>query len=329
MPTFQVYALSASGGLEVQISNYGAKIISLLVPDGKGERADVVLGFSTPDEWLTKESSFNAVMGRCANRIKNGRFTLNGREYTLPRNNSGNSLHGGIHGFHEKYWDVVSADARHIKLHYRAADGEEGYPGNLDVFVTYRVENNALAIAYEATTDQPTIVNFTNHAYFNLNGENTSSVRDHMLQVLSDEYTPFDETACPTGEILPVEGTPMDFRTPHTIGERIDDPFFALEKGINNNWLLRPNATHSLQLAAILATNKRSMEVWTTAPALQVYTGNYVEHNIGKSGTMYAPHNAVCLETQNVPDAINHANFPSPILLPDGKYEETTIYKFG
>ena len=329
MSTFQTYALMDPKGLEVHISNYGAKILSLLVPNAKGERVDVVLGFTNPEDWQTKETYFNAVIGRCANRIKNARFTLNGREYQLPANNGANSLHGGIHGFNEKYWDVVSADAQHIRLHYRAADGEEGYPGNLDVFVTYRVENNALSIAYEATTDQPTVVNFTNHAYFNLNGENTPSVRNHVLQVFADKYTPFDETACPTGEILPVEGTPMDFRTPHLIGDRIDDPFFVPGRGIDNNWILRPNDAHKLQLAAIVSTPERTMEVWTTCPALQVYTGNFVENNIGKGGTMYAPQNAVCLETQNVPDAINHVNFPSPILLPNGKYEETTIYKFS
>ena len=328
MNTFQVYALSASSGLEVHVSNYGAKIVSLLVPNGKGERADVVLGFATPEEWLTKEPSFNAVMGRCANRIKAGCFTLDGREYHLSCNDQGNSLHGGLHGFHEKFWEVKSADASHITLHYRSADGEEGYPGNLDVFVTYRVEHNSLVISYEATTDKPTIVNLTNHAYFNLNGETSTSVRNHVLQVLSDAYTPFDETACPTGEIVPVDGTPMDFRVPCAISERIDDAFFAAEKGINNNWLLRPNKAHTLRLAAVVSASERTMEVWTTCPALQVYTGNYVAQNIGKSGTLYGPHNAICLETQHVPDAIHHKNFPSPILLPDGKYEETTVYTF-
>jgi aldose 1-epimerase len=328
MKGFQIYALIDPKGLEVHVSNYGAKILSLLAPNARGERADVVLGFATPEEWLSKETYFNAVIGRCANRIKNGHFVLNGHEYQLPCNNGTNSLHGGVHGFNEKFWDVVSADAQHIKLHYRAADGEEGYPGNLDVYVTYRVENNALSISYEATTDQPTIVNFTNHAYFNLNGEDSPSVRDHTLQVLADEYTPFDETACPTGAILPVDGTPMDFRTPHTIGERIDDPFFAPGLGIDNNWVLPANPSHTLRLAAVLSASERTMEVWTTTPALQVYTGNYVEHNIGKGGSMYAPQNAVCLETHNIPDAVNHDNFPSPILLPDGKYCEQTIYKF-
>ena len=328
MISLQTYILRATSGLEVHISNYGAKILRLLVPNSKGERVDVVLGFNQPEDWLTKETYFNAVIGRCANRIKDGRFTLNGREYQLPVNNGTNSLHGGVHGFNEKYWEVVFYDSQSLKLHYRAADGEEGYPGNLDVHVTYRVQDNDLSISYEATTDQPTIVNFTNHAYFNLNGEKTPSVRDHVLQVLADAYTPFDDTACPTGEILPVEGTPMDFRTPHALGEHIDDPFFALGRGIDNNWVLRDNKAHTPQLAAVLSTSERTMEVLTTCPALQVYTGNYVENNIGKSGTLYRPQNAVCLETQNIPDAVNHPNFPSPVLLPNHTFSELTIYRF-
>ncbi len=315
--------------MEVDISNYGAKILRLLATDTQRIRKDMVLGFATLEEWQTKEPYFNAVIGRCANRIKNGRFTLNGHEYQLPQNNGANSLHGGLQGFNAKIWDVVSHTPKSITLHYRAADGEEGYPGNLDVTVTYKVENNALSISYEATTDSPTIVNFTNHAYFNLNGEDAPSVRDHQLQVLADEYTPFDDTACPTGDILPVEGTPMDFRQPQRIADRIDDPFFATGRGIDNNWVLRPNPSHELRLAAVLSTSERTMEVWTTCPALQVYTGNYVEANIGKSGTLYRPQNAVCLEAHNIPDAINHSNFPSPILLPDGKYSEQTIYKFS
>lgn len=289
----------------------------------------MVLGFATLDEWQTKEPYFNAVIGRCANRIKNGRFTLNGHSYQLPQNNGANSLHGGVQGFNARIWDVVSHTPNSITLHYRAADGEEGYPGNLDVTVTYTVKQNALSIQYEATTDSPTIANFTNHAYFNLEGEDSPSVRDHRLQVLADEFTPFDDTACPTGDILPVEGTPMDFRQPQRIGDRIDDPFFARGLGIDNNWVLRPNPSHELRLAAVLSTSERTMEVWTTCPALQIYTGNYVQANIGKSGKRYRPQNAVCLETHNIPDAINHANFPSPILLPDGKYSEQTIYKFS
>ena len=316
-----------NGVLHAQISDYGAKLTRLVVPNKDGETADVVLGFATEDEWRAKETYFNAIIGRCANRIKDGRFVLDGKTYQLPINNGTNSLHGGVHGFNEKTWTVLEHDATHIVLHYRAADGEEDYPGNLDVWVTYHLsEDNSLTISYKAKTDAPTIVNFTNHAYFNLNGEQSPSVRDHSLQVMADEYTPFDETACPTGAILPVEGTPMDFRQPVLIGERIDDPFFVPGRGIDNNWVLP--ASGGVRPAARVSAGGRTMEVWTDAPALQVYTGNYVEENIGKSGAVYRPQNAVCLETQNIPDAINHPNFPSPVLRPGALFLSQTSYKF-
>lgn len=316
-----------NGVLQAQISDLGAKITQLLVPNKNGEIKDVVLGFSSQEEWENQEIYFNAIIGRCANRIKNGRFTLDGKHYQLPINNGTNSLHGGVHGFNEQTWTVLEYDQRHIQLCYRSEDGEEGYPGNLEVWVTYCLtDDNALSISYKATTDAPTIVNFTNHAYFNLEGEQSPSARNHILQVMADQYTPFDETACPTGEILPVEGTPMDFRQPLRIGDRIDDSFFAPGRGIDNNWLLP--ASDELRLAAILSADGRTMETWTTCPALQVYTGNYVENNVGKSGTMYCPQNAVCLETQNCPDAINHPHFPSPILRPGECFEQQTLYKF-
>ena len=316
-----------NGVLRAEVSDWGAKLTRLLVPNKAGDVKDVVLGFATEDEWRTKETYFNAIIGRCANRIKDGRFVLDGKEYQLPVNNGTNSLHGGVHGFNEKTWAVLEHDATHIVLHYRAADGEEGYPGNLDVWVTYRLsEDNSLTISYKAKTDAPTIVNFTNHSYFNLNGEQSPSVRDHELQVFADEYTPFDETACPTGEVLPVEGTPMDFRQPVLIGERIDDAFFVPGRGIDNNWVLPVSG--GVRLAARVSAGGRTMEVWTDAPALQVYTGNYVEENVGKSGAVYRPQNSVCLETQNIPDAINHPNFPSPVLRPGEVFESVTIYKF-
>ena len=325
-----------NGRLQAEISTYGAKLTRLIVPNDQGEVKDVVLGFASEDEWRTKETYFNAIIGRCANRIKNGRFVLDGKSYQLPVNNGTNSLHGGVHGFNEKEWEVINDKSQitnhqsQITLHYRSVDGEEGYPGNLDIWVTYCLtDDNALSISYEARTDAPTIVNFTNHAYFNLNGEDSPSVRNHVLQVLADAYTPFDETACPTGEVLPVEGTPMDFRQPTLIGDRIDLPFFAPGRGIDNNWLLEPRAkSQEPMLAAVLQADGRTMQVLTTCPALQVYTGNYVEQNIGKSGSLYRPQNAVCLETQNVPDAINHPNFPSPILRPGEVFRQQTIYRF-
>lgn len=315
-----------SARLHAEVSDYGAKLTRLVVPNKEGERKDVVLGFATEEEWRTKETYFNAIIGRCANRIKDGRFTLDGKQYQLPINNGTNSLHGGVHGFNEKVWTVQEHDEKHIVLYYRAADGEEGYPGNLDVWVTYELSEEALTISYKAQTDAPTLVNFTNHAYFNLEGEQSPSVREHVLQVNADYYTPFDETACPTGEILPVEGTPMDFREAVRVGDRIDDAFFAPGRGIDNNWVL-PKA-EGLQKAAVVSADGRTMEVYTTCPALQVYTGNWVEENIGKSGARYCVQNSICLETQNCPDAINHANFPSPVLRPGEVFEQQTVYRF-
>lgn len=327
MKAIHFYTIKSTSGLRVEISNLGAKITKLLVANRKGEVKDIVLGFNSADEWRTQETYFNAIIGRCANRIKDGKFTLDGKQYQLPVNNGTNSLHGGVEGFNAKIWDVTAQSPYEITLHYRAKDGEEGYPGNLDIWVTYTAtKDNALVITYKAKTDAPTIVNFTNHSYFNLNGEQSPSVRDHSLQVFADQYTPFDETACPTGDILPVEGTPMDFREPHLIGERIDDPFFAPGRGIDNNWVLPQG--QGLQKAAVVSADGRTMEVWTTCPALQVYTGNYVESHAGKSGTMYCEQNAVCLETQNIPDAINHANFPSPVLRPGEEFNQQTQYRF-
>ncbi|MBQ9144467.1 MAG: galactose mutarotase, partial [Paludibacteraceae bacterium] len=205
--------LTNRNGLQAQITNYGAKVVSLIVPNKQGEKADVVLGFSTFEEWRNQETYFNAIIGRYANRIKDGKFALDGVEYQLPINNGTNSLHGGVHGFNEKVWDIVGQSTYSVSLHYRAKNGEEGYPGNLDVYVTYSLtKDNALSIVYEAKTDKPTILGFTNHAYFNLEGEGSGTVHNHQLQVCADEYTLFDDTACPTGEILSVEGTPMDFR---------------------------------------------------------------------------------------------------------------------
>ncbi|MBQ9340368.1 MAG: galactose mutarotase [Paludibacteraceae bacterium] len=326
----RLVTLRNPNGMRVQITNYGAKIVSLYAPDKDGRMADVVLGFNTFDEWHTKETYFNAVIGRVANRIKDGRFTLDGKQYQLPVNNGTNSLHGGVVGFNERVWEIVGQTAFSVSLHLTAADGEEGYPGKLDVYVTYRLtKNNGLQIIYEAKTDKPTIVGFTNHAYFNLKGEGNGDVRDHLLQLFADNYTPFDDTACPTGEILPVENTPMDFREPVLIGDRIDDPFFAPGRGIDNNWVLRKEEEKNKpELAAVVCAEGRTMQVWTTMPGLQVYTGNWVEKNIGKAGKEYDVQTAVCLEAQNFPDAPNHANFPSPVLRPGEVYFEQTEYRF-
>lgn len=330
MKGIQFFTIKSSGGLVAEISNLGAKITKLLVANGKGEVKDIVLGFRTADEWRTKEAYFNAICGRVANRIKDGKFTLDGKDYQLPQNNGGNSLHGGIEGFNAKIWEVTGQSAYEITLHYRAADGEENYPGNLDLWVTYTVtKDNTLRIHYEAKTDAPTLTAFTNHAYFNLAGEASGRVDDHVLQVFADRYTPFDETACPTGAILPVAGTPMDFRQPVRIGDRIHDKFFEPGRGIDNNWCLCDgDAPKELRHAATLSADGRTMECWTTMKGLQVYTGNYIDRNEGKSGTMYDIQHAVCLEAQQWPDSIHHADFPNVVLRPNEQLDEITEYRF-
>lgn len=329
-------------GMRVQITNYGAKIVSLYAPDKDGNFEDVVLGFNTWEEWRDQETYFNAIIGRVANRIKDGRFTLDGKDYVLAQNNGGNSLHGGVVGFNERVWEIVGQSVYSVSMRLRVADGEEGFPGNMDVYVTYVLtKDNSLKITYEAKTDQPTICGFTNHAYFNLNGEGNGTIHNHTLQVLADYFTPFDETACPTGEIRSVEGTPMDFRESTLIADRIDDPFFAPGRGIDNNWVVAPVASATpensekavdsekeLRKVAVLSASGRTMEVWSTFPGLQVYTGNWVEKHIGKQGKEYDVQTAICLETQNHPDAIHHDNFPSPILRPGEIYFEQTEYKF-
>ena len=322
------------GGLLMQVTNYGAKIVSLMVPDTNGKMADVVLGFSNLEEWLSQETYFNGINGRCTGRISGGRFSLDGTVYELVRNSGENALHGGLHGFNEKVWDVQESSTRHVTLHYRSEEGEEGYPGNLDVWVIYRLEQeHTLKIIYKAVTDAPTIINLTNHAYFNLKGEGEGDICDHRLQVLADEYIPYDETVAPTGEVLPVEGTPMDFRKPVTIGDRIDAPFFATGRGIDTGWALPGWQEYNknpelLRKAAVLSGGYRTMEVWTTFPCLQVYSGNYVERHIGKSGRMYDVRSAICLEAQGFPDAINNQLFPSPILRPNETFSGTCAYRF-
>ena len=330
MKTIQFYTIKSSGGLKAKICNLGAKIAELHVANRKGEVKDIVLGFKTADEWCTKETYFNAICGRVANRIKNGEFSIQNSVFRLPINNGPNSLHGGLEGFNAKMWEVVEQSLYEVKLHYRSKDGEEGYPGNVDVWVTYTAtKDNRLVIHYEAKSDAPTIVAMTNHAYFNLAGEGSGRVDDHVLQINADRYTPFDEFTCPTGEIKDVAGTPMDFRTPTRLGDRMKDPFFAMWRGIDNNWCLCDgDAPRELRHACTLEADGRTMECWTTLKGLQVYTGNWIERNEGKSGTMYDVQHAVCLEAQQWPDSVNHDDFPDVVLRPGEKLDEITEYRF-
>ena len=302
----QFYRIKSSGGLRVEVSNLGAKITKLLVANAKGEVKDVVLGFNTAEEWRTQETYFNAICGRVANRIRLADGTV--------------LLHGGAEGFNAKIWEVTAQSAYEITLHYRSKDGEEGFAGTLDIWVTYTAtKDNRLRIHYEAKTDKPTLAAFTNHAYFNLAGESSGRIDEHILQMPAERYTVFDKELCPTGELALVAGTDLDFRTPRAIGAQ----------KIDNNWCLcAADAPKELRLAATLQADGRTMECWTTMKGMQVYTGDWIERHVGKSGAQYDKHHAVCLEAQCWPDAINHPDFPSIALRPGERLDEITEYRF-
>lgn len=327
-----LYTLFNKKGMSADITNYGAKILRLYAPDKNGKFDDVVLAFDTLEEVMEKEIYFGAICGRFANRIKDGKFTLDGVEYSLPINNGTNSLHGGVHGFNEKVWEVKSVSQQEIILSLLSPDGEEGYPGNLAITATYFLsDENELKIHYEATTDKPTVIGLTQHSYFNLKGAGNGTTRDHILQLNADFYTILDETASPTGEIRPVEGTPFDFRQPTLIEDRIDHEAFVPGWGLDNNWCIRKHQAHDLALAAVVSepASGRKMEVFTTLPGLQIYTGNWIEKQTGKDSKTYDRQDAICLEAQGFPNSPNVAHFPSPVLRPEGKYDEWCVYKFS
>jgi len=328
----KLYVLKNKKGSEVTVINYGAKIVSLLVPDRHGNLVDVVLGHNTIDEYLhSEEPYFGAVCGRTGNRIANGKFTLEGQEYNLAVNNGPNNLHGGIKGFNAVVWDATQVNDQKIELSYLSKDGEEGYPGNLSTKITYQLtDDNALEISYEATTDKATIVNLTNHSYFNLSGAGDPTVNDHELVIYADEYLPIDETAIPYGKPEPLKGTPMDFSVPMQIGARIDEPFQQLiwGKGYDHNYILNKKEG---DLALICSSPKTGiiMEAYTTEPGMQLYTGNWMTGNfIGKNGKRYPARSAVCFETQHYPDSINKPEYPTVILKPGEKFTSKTSYKF-
>jgi Galactose mutarotase and related enzymes len=327
-----LYTLFNKNGMSVDITNYGAKIIRLMVPDKNGKFDDVVLAFDTLEEVIEKEIYFGAVCGRFANRIKDGKFTLDGVDYQLPVNNGTNSLHGGIHGFNEKVWTVKSSSQQELVLELFSPDGEEGYPGNLTVTCTYTLsDDNEIKMHYEATTDKATIIGLTNHSYFNLKGAGNGTIRDHQLQVNADFYTVLDESFALTGEIRPVEGTPFDFRKPTVVDERVDDEAFVPGWGLDNNWCIRKNQAGELALAGTVyePTSGRKMETFTTQPGLQIYSGNWIDKVTGKEGKVYDRQDAICLETQGFPNSPNIAHFPSPVLRPGQKYDEWCVYKFS
>lgn len=332
-----LYTLTNKVGSEVTITNYGAKIVSLMVPDKNGSLTDVVLGHATIDDYLTSEEPyFGAICGRTGNRIANGRFTLEGKEYQLAVNNGPNSLHGGIKGFNAVVWEVKKLTETSIELFYLSMDGEEGFPGNLSVTVTYTLtEDNALDIQYSATTDKTTILNLTNHSYFNLSGQGDDSIGNHLLMLNADRYLPTDETAIPYGDAEMVNRTPMDFTEPHTIGERIEDNFEQLKfgNGYDHTFVLNKIAMEDeYSYVGICESPKTGikMEMFTTEPGVQLYSGNWMTGNFSaKKGMHYPRRSAVCFETQHYPDSINNPQYPTVVLHPGELFASRTTYKFS
>jgi aldose 1-epimerase len=327
----ELYTLTNKNGVVVKITNYGGIVTELHVPDKNGKSGDVVLGFKDLNDYLAGHPYFGAIIGRYGNRIAAGKFSIDGKEYTLATNNGPNHLHGGVKGFDKVVWTAEPAKGK-LKLTYSSKDGEEGYPGKLDSTVTYTLtDDNALRIDYVATTDKPTVVNLTNHSYFNLAGENAGSIEDHWLTINADHYLPVDEGSIPTGELKSVKGTPFDFTQPHKVGERIEQTG-GKPVGYDHNYVLNRKAgDKGMMLAARVKepTSGRGMEVWTTEPGIQFYTGNYLdEKQTGKEGRPYKFRNGFCLETQHYPDSPNQPKFPSSVLRPGQTYKTTTVYKF-
>ena len=331
----ELFTFTREGAPKIAITNLGGHIVSILAPDRGGKVADVTLGYAGFDGYLADTSYFGSVVGRYANRIAKGRFTLDGKAYTLATNNGPNALHGGPTGFQKRLWaaKVVSGpDGDALELTYVSKDGEEGYPGTLTAKVVYSLRaDGGLVIDYTATTDAPTIVNLTNHAYFNLAGEGEGTVLGHELQIEADAYTPVDPTLIPTGERRPVEGTPFDFRKPVAIGARIDaaDEQLKAGGGYDHNYVLR-GKKGDLRLAARVVEPKsgRALEVFTTEPGIQLYSGNFLDGSVtGKSGKPYVKRGALCLETQHYPDSPNQPGFPPVVLRPGETYRHTTVYR--
>ena len=331
----KIFTLRNARGVEAKISNYGGIVTSLKVPDRSGKMSDVVLGYDTLAEYLKRNPHFGCLVGRYGNRIAKGKFTLNGKTYQLATNNGPNALHGGIKGFDKRVWQAKPVESKlgpALELHYVSKDGEEGYPGNLTVTAVYTLtDDNALRLDYTATTDKDTIVNLTHHSYFNLAGK--GDILGHEVMIASDEFTSVDETLIPTGELRSVKGTPFDFNTPTTIGARINDADEQLKfgKGYDHNWVIKkPTGQLGLMARVTEPTTGRVLEVLSTEPGLQFYTGNFLDGTIkGKGGWVYKSRSGFCMEPQHYPDSPNKPNFPSVVLKPGDIYKNTIIYRFS
>lgn len=332
-----LYTLTNANGLEMTVTNYGGIAVSLMVPDKEGKMGDIVLGYNELEGYVKNNPYFGCIVGRYGNRIGQAKFSIEGQEYTLAQNNGENSLHGGVKGFDKVVWDAKAIEGDEsvaVEFKYLSKDGEEGFPGNLDATVTYTLTNDdEFRIDYAATTDKTTVVNLTHHSYWNLAGEGTGDILGHEIMINADNFTPVDAGLIPTG-IASIEGTPFDFRTPTAIGARIDnnDEQLKFGSGYDHNWVLNKEQAGAMTLAASAyePNTGRFMEVFTTEPGIQFYTGNFLDGSIiGKSGKAYEFRNGFCLETQHYPDSPNKPDFPSVILKPGEEYKTTTIYKFS
>ncbi|ANX00782.1 galactose mutarotase [Thermoclostridium stercorarium] len=326
-----LFTIENSKGMKAEIINYGGIVVSLYVPDKNGRMDDVVLGCDSLEDY-SKSPYFGAIIGRHANRIENAVFELNGKEYRLAKNDGNNHLHGGIKGFDKVVWDVLEHSGNSLKLHYLSHDGEEGYPGNLDITVTYSVtEDNALSIDYKAKSDADTVVNLTNHSYFNLSGHSSGDILKHQLKINADRFTVNNEECIPTGEIISVEGTPMDFRELKPLGPGIQSGSIHVKhfNGYDHNFVLNVSGKEPEFAAEVFdPASGRRMKVYTTKPGVQLYTGNQLNQIAGKGGIRYGRWSGFCLETQFFPNAMKHKHFPSPVLKAGELYHHITVYKF-
>lgn len=329
-----LYTLSNKNGMEVCITNFGGRVVSIMVPDKEGNFQDVVLGFDKLTDYVNVPSDFGAAIGRYANRIAQGQFTLEGEVIDLPKNNFGHCLHGGPQGWQYKVYRMVSVTPNTLVLEMNSPDGDQNFPGNVIATVTYTLtDDNALSIQYNATTDKPTIINMTNHSYFNLSGDPTTKILDNMLVINANKYTPVDSTYMTTGEILPVEGTPMDFTKEKSIGTDIDKTDFEQihnGNGYDHNWVLNTGCDISKVAATLYSpVSGIAMEVYTNEPGIQIYTGNFLDGTtVGKKGIVYQQRAAICLETQHYPDSPNKPQWPTVVINPGEIYNSRCIYKF-
>ncbi len=329
-----LYTLKNDKGMEVCITNFGGRLVSVMVPDKDGKMTDVILGFDNVNDYMTVPSDFGASIGRYANRIGAGTFTIDGVTYNVDRNNNGNCLHGGAEGWQYQIYTAEQPDDRTLVLTIDSADGEMGFPGNVTAVVTYRLtDNNAIDITFDGTTDKPTVMGMTNHAYFNLSGNPAVEGTDQVLYINADRFTPTDELLIPTGEILPVEGTPMDFRTPKAVAQDINTDYEPLNfgRGYDHNWVLNTNGDmNALAFSLYSPVSGILLEGYTDQPGVQVYSGNFLDGTVvGKKGIAYPMRASVCLETQKFPDSPNNPEWPSTTLRPGETYSHRCIYKFS